>query len=672
MAPYPWKKMTTEHTNPDPDSKAPEDHEIETELPAESISDSTLLRDMDSPSKIPRRIGPYKISAIIGQGGMGTVFKAMQESPRRAVALKVMKRGVTSRSARKRFEYEAQTLGRLRHENIAQIYEAGTHDGEEASQPYFAMEYIPNARSITEYADNKNLGTRERLALFAKVCEAIQHGHQKGIIHRDIKPGNILVTSNGIPKVIDFGVARSTDSDMAITTVRTDLGQLIGTLQYMSPEQCDADPDDIDTRSDVYGLGMVLYELLTGSPPYDIRNAAIHEAIRVIREEEPTRLSSMKRSLRGDIETMTLKALQKNRAVRYQSATELSQDIVRYLHDEPISARPPGMIDKIRRYVRKHKTVAVSAALIFVILITSSVIVAIYASEKNRREREAIMLEESGAQILRMAGHLTEQIGTTDYMSPTLIKRVALLNSLDYKVERLYIDVLEMMQNTLGDEHPHTIQAMMNLGYLNSLNKNYDEADKQYTLALETSRRIRDEDDPKTIDIIKQVGILSMSTKKYSKANRLLSEAIERSRRVFGEDHEYTNGIVVNMGAMYYKQKNYEAALACFLECLEFARQHDVDRNEFAVIDLSIRVGELYQLMGRYSEASPYFIYAIDTHKDLFGTENNGYLIKLENLISLHNDWHEAEPDAGHDVTATEYQTELDGINQWLNEKAKR
>ena len=229
-----------------------------------------------------------------------------------------------------------------------------------------------------------------------------------------------------------------------------------------------------------------------------------------------------------------------------------------------------------------------------------------------------------------------------------------------------------MMKTTLGDDHPHTIQAMMNLGYLNSLNEAYDQADQQYTIALETSRRIRDEDHPDTIDIIKQVGILSISTKRYSKAKRLLSEALERSRRVFGENHDYTNGIVLNMGTMYYKQKDYEAALPCFLECLEVARQQDADRNEYAVIDLSITVGELYRLMGRYAEARPHFIFAIDTHKQLFGTENNGYLIKLENLISLHTDWHEADPTAGHGATAAEYQTELDGIREWLNDKSKR
>ncbi|MCH6551932.1 MAG: serine/threonine protein kinase, partial [Planctomycetes bacterium] len=188
-----------------------------------------------------QRIGRYHLRRLIASGGMGSVYEAVQEKPHRIVAVKVMRQGIASKSALRRFEYESQILARLRHPGIAQVYEAGTHDDGSGGVPYFAMEYIPNARPITEYARTKSLTSRQRLELFVKVCEAVHHGHQKGIIHRDLKPANILVDSAGQPRIIDFGVARATDSDMAVTTLQTNVGQLIGTLQYMSPEQCDAD-----------------------------------------------------------------------------------------------------------------------------------------------------------------------------------------------------------------------------------------------------------------------------------------------------------------------------------------------------------------------------------------------------------------------------------------------
>lgn len=295
---------------------------------------------------IGTKIGSCTLKRIIGSGGMGTVYEAMQENPRRRVAIKMMKRGITSRSALRRFEFESQTLARLQHPHIAQVYEAGTHDDGYEGVPYFVMEYISSAKTLTEYATDKGLGTRSRLAIFSKVCDAVQHGHLKGIIHRDLKPSNILVDANGQPKIIDFGVARSTDSDLAVTTLQTDVGQLIGTLQYMSPEQCEADPSDIDARSDVYALGVTLYELLAGRPPYDIRKAAIHEAVRIILEEEPTKLSSFGKHLHGDIETISLKSLEKNRDRRYQTVVAFSEDIQRYLDDEQISAKPPSSTRK--------------------------------------------------------------------------------------------------------------------------------------------------------------------------------------------------------------------------------------------------------------------------------------------------------------------------------------
>ncbi|MFH1748430.1 MAG: serine/threonine-protein kinase [Planctomycetota bacterium] len=309
-----------------------------------------------------QRVGEYRIERVIGTGGMGCVYEATQDHPQRRVALKVMRANVTSRSALRRFQFEAEVLGHLRHPHIAQIYQAGVHDTDAGRVPFFALEWVPDARTIVQYARENELTTRKRLELFAKVCDAVHHGHQKGIIHRDLKPANILVDPDGEPKVIDFGIARATDADIAITTMHTDAGQIIGTLQYMSPEQCDANPHEIDTRSDVYSLGVVLYELLTGELPYEATGTTIVQAAQIIREHSPQALSTINRELRGDIETIVMKALEKNREFRYQSAAGLADDIRRHLGGEPVMARPPTVWTRTLRWVTRHP--AVSTALV--------------------------------------------------------------------------------------------------------------------------------------------------------------------------------------------------------------------------------------------------------------------------------------------------------------------
>ncbi|MHC5024901.1 MAG: protein kinase domain-containing protein, partial [Planctomycetota bacterium] len=368
---------------------------------------------------IPDRIGHYSILRVIDSGGMGTVYLAEQAQPRRQVALKVMARGVASRAALRRFEHESQLLARLRHPNIAQVYESGTHDDGEDAVPFFAMEYIAGARTLIAYAREERLGTRERLALFAKVCDAVHHGHQKGIIHRDLKPANILVDADGDPKIIDFGVARATDSDVAVTTIHTEVGQIIGTLQYMSPEQIEADPANIDTRSDVYALGVLLFELLTEQTPYDVSRVPIPEAARVIREENPTRPSSMMRTLRGDVETIVLKALEKDREQRYPSANELGADIRRYLADEPINARPPSTLYQLRTFARRHRTGVVAASVMAIVIVVAAVVSANYGLEATTQR--LIVLE-----AVKADAHREALIGNNDVAAAHIDRAEAL------------------------------------------------------------------------------------------------------------------------------------------------------------------------------------------------------------------------------------------------------
>ncbi|MBK8914589.1 MAG: serine/threonine protein kinase [Phycisphaerales bacterium] len=292
---------------------------------------------------------------------MARVYEAVQEQPHRVVALKVMNHRVASRSALRRFQYESQVLARLRHPNIAHVYEAGVASTAGGDLPWFAMEYLPGARPVTQFAAEKQLDLRHRLELFIKVCDAVHHGHQKGVIHRDLKPANLLVDASGEPKVIDFGVARGVDSDIAVTTQQTHLGELVGTMQYMSPEQCDGDPHGIDTRSDVYSLGIVLYELLTARPPYNVADSTIYKAARVIRDVLPVPPSTvagvaprLARRLRGDLDTIVLKAIEKDRERRYASAAALADDLRRTMTGEPIAARRPTAWSRVVRWIYRR------------------------------------------------------------------------------------------------------------------------------------------------------------------------------------------------------------------------------------------------------------------------------------------------------------------------------
>jgi len=348
------------------------------------------------------QIGPYRLLQLLGEGGMGEVWLAEQKSPiRRTVALKLIKAGMDTKAVVARFESERQALALMDHPNIARVFDAGaTSEG----RPYFVMEYVPGL-PLNEYCDKHRLTVKERLELFMQVCDGVQHAHQKAIIHRDLKPSNVLVVEQDnkpVPKIIDFGLAKATAQRLTDKTMFTELGVMLGTPEYMSPEQADQREQNIDTRTDVYSLGVILYQLMAGVLPIDVkalRAAGLEAILRTIREQEPPKLSTrirglgeasnvtasnrreeprtFARHLQGELDWITMKALEKDRTRRYGSAAELGADIDRHLHNEPVIAHPPSAAYRASKFVRRHRWAVAAAASAVVLLIAFAAVTAV-------------------------------------------------------------------------------------------------------------------------------------------------------------------------------------------------------------------------------------------------------------------------------------------------------
>jgi predicted Ser/Thr protein kinase len=487
----------------------------------------SLSGELAAPQSNATVIGRYRVIRVIGEGGMGTVYEAQQDHPRRTVALKVIKPGMTSPALLRRFEHEAEALGRLQHQGIAQIYEAGTAVTGSGQQPYFAMEFI-RGESLRDYADRTHINTRQRLELMAKVCDAVHHAHQRGLIHRDLKPGNILVDETGQPKILDFGVARLTDRD-AQSTSQTDLGQLIGTLAYMSPEQVLADPLELDTRSDVYALGVILYELLAARLPYTIGNK-LHEALHAIREEDPAKLSSVNRSYRGDIETIAAKALEKDKSRRYSSSAELAADIRRYLTDEPIVARPPSLSYQLQKFAGRHRTLVAGLVAVFVVLI-GGIIASTLQAQRANRERDRATAAEQKANQARDQATAAEQRATRD-------RDLAIASDARAREQR----DKAVEQQKRADTEAATSKAVSTFWQQNLIAQARD-GDLSMRAALDqAAAKIKDsiKDPFVEANVRESVAQAYITLSALREAQRELNRALELRRRVQGDDNPDT------------------------------------------------------------------------------------------------------------------------------------
>lgn len=469
-------------------------------------------RDAEDPM-VGSVLASYRIAGVLGVGGMGAVYRAQQDSPRRDVALKVIRGGWATPALRHRFAQEAATLGKLRHPGIAQIFEAGSAPGPDGQDtPFFAMELMEGP-TLTQYASR--VGVRERLAMFAMVCDAAHHAHQKGVIHRDLKPTNILIEerdadATGIdgspggtsvagvsrsgaalgvqPKILDFGVARLIDADLASVTMRTNPGQIVGTLAYMSPEQVRGDVDRIDTRSDVYALGVILYEILTGAPPHDMRGRSIVDAARVIADDEPVPLGSIDRSLRGDVETIVSKAMEKEPEQRYSSAAELAADVRRHLADLPINASPATATYKLRKFARRNKALVGGVSAAFVLLVAG----VIGTSLGLVRAREATRLAEKRAIEAEIESRTAQR--TSDFLSSVLSSAdPSISHGRDLTVREVVDDAATLLGFELGDEPEVALRSRITLcrTYLSlaQIDAARAQADEALRLAEQTSGR---------------------------------------------------------------------------------------------------------------------------------------------------------------------------------------
>ncbi|HEY3443482.1 MAG TPA: serine/threonine-protein kinase [Paludibaculum sp.] len=618
---------------------------------------------------VPVRIGKYRIISLLGEGGMGSVYVAEQENPSRRVALKVIKPGLASYDLLRRFEQEARALGRLQHPGIAQIYEAGTADSGFGEQPFFAMEFIAG-HNLLDYAGEMELDVRQRLELMARVCEAVHHAHQRGIIHRDLKPGNIIVDQTGQPKILDFGVARVADAD-AQATRQTDLGQLVGTLAYMSPEQVLADPLEIDTRSDVYALGVIAYRLLAGRMPYRIDGKPLHETLQIIRLEEPAALRSVNRAFRGDIETIVAKALEKDKLRRYASAAGMAGDIRRYLNNEPIIARPATAVYQLRKFALRNKAVAFAAASILVVLIagiffsTRAALRATRAEQSALAQRDRALRAESSANLERDRASGAEvqarrerdnsvlaqrradseaatAIAINDFLRSDLLAQASAANQAtasttadpDIKVRAVLDRAAGRIKGKFGDKPLVEAAIRSTIGDAYSDLGLYPQALPHLQQALELRRRAAGPDKPETLASARQLGILYERQDKLVEAETLLASTLATAQRTLGPDAPLTLLCMTSLAGVYGDRGKYGQAEPLLSQVLNL-RIHKLGRSHLDTLASMQALSLLYWSQKRFGPAESLLTEALRGVEKQLGPDHPSTMDAVNNLGTL-------------------------------------